>query len=263
MKIRNILVVYAKPTSQEQKNTLSLVKNTIKRHGIKYSVSEREKLNKKMFASKDLVIAVGGDGTFLRASHYILDETPLFGVNSDTESKEGFFMISNRRNFNRKFNIVLKHNYRVRKLHRLEAYINNKKISELALNEFYISSAREYRTARYFITLRGKIERQKSSGVIISTAAGSYAWMKSAGGKQIPLHSDNFEYMVREPYCGRITAKCGLVSGILPKDERVVVEFEAGKGILIADSLSMEHRFNAKDKVVVKMSEKPLHYVSL
>ena len=86
--------------------------------------------------------------------------------------------------------------------------------------------------------------------------------MKSAGGKQLPLNSDKFEYMVREPYCGRINAKCNLVKGILDKDEKIIAEFELWGGILIADSLSVEHTFKAKEKVAVKMSNKPLHSVS-
>jgi len=127
MKIKNILVVYTKPTNKEQKDTLSLVKNTLKKHKIRYSISDREKLSKKLFQNKDLVIAVGGDGTFLRASHFIFDKTPLFGVNSDPKCKEGFFMVATKNDFEKKLKRVLRNNYKIKKLHRLEAYIGNKK----------------------------------------------------------------------------------------------------------------------------------------
>jgi NAD+ kinase len=37
----------------------------------------------------DLVIAVGGDGTLLRASHFLDSSVPILGVNSDpTSTKE-------------------------------------------------------------------------------------------------------------------------------------------------------------------------------
>lgn len=263
MVIKNSLVVYTEPTSPEQKKTLLLVKGVLNKNKIKFSISEREGLNKKLFQNEDFVIAVGGDGTFLRVSHFIFDNTPILGVNSDPKCKEGFLMASNKENFKKIIKKILKRDYKIKKLHRLEAYIGRKKVPELALNEFYVSSEKEYRTARYYLTIRGKKERQKSSGIIISTAAGSYAWMKSAGGKQLPLNSDKFEYIVREPYCGRVSAKCGLVNGILSKDEKIIIEFEAGNGILIADSLSVEHTFKAKDKVTIKMSNKPLYSVSL
>src|SRR3989338_11163020 len=262
MKIKNILVVYTKLKNLAEKRTLHVVEKTLKKYNANYIISKRERLNKKLFQNKELVIAVGGDGTFLRASHFIFNKTPLLGVNSDPKCKEGFFMSAAKNDFEKKFKKILKKDYKIKKLHRLEAYIGRKKVPELALNEFYISSKKEYHTARYHLTVRGKKERQKSSGIIISTAAGSYAWMKSAGGKQLPLNSDKFEYMVREPYCGRISAKCGLVNGILDKDEKIIVEFEAGNGILIADSLSVEHMFKAKEEVMVKMSNKPLHSVS-
>ena len=263
MKLSNVLVVYTKPKTSAEKQTLEVVQNTLKKHEINFSISEREKLNRKLFRNKDLVIAVGGDGTFLRASHFIPNKMPILGVNSDPKSKEGFFMASNKKNFNEIIKKISKNYYKIRKLHRLEAYINSKKIPELALNEFYISSAKEYHTARYYLTLRGKRERQKSSGIIISTAAGSYAWMKSAGGVQLPLESDKFEYIVREPYCGKISAKCELTNHVLGKDENIIIEFEVEEGILIADSLSREHRVRAKDKVIVKMSKNPLYSISL
>ena len=262
MKIKNILVVYTNPKNLAEKQTLQAVEKTLKKYKVGYAVSEREKLNKRLFRNKNLVIAVGGDGTFLRTSHFIFDKTPILGVNSDPKSKEGFFMAATRKDFSIKFSKIANNQFKIKKLNRLEAYLKNKKIPELALNEFYISSQKEYHTARYYITIMGKKERQKSSGIIISTAAGSYAWMKSAGGKQLPLNSDKFEYIVREPYCGRISAKCGLVNGILGKDKKIIIEFELSDGILIADSLSVEHIFKAKEGVTVKMSNKPLHSVS-
>src|SRR3989338_8024282 len=262
MKIKNILVVYTKPKNLAEKETLQVVEKTLKKYNVYHTVSESEKLSKRLFFGRDLVIAVGGDGTFLRASHFIFDKSSIRGVNSDPKRKECFFMSAAKNDFEKKFKKILKKDYKIKKLHRLEAYIGRKKVPELALNEFYVSSKKEYRTARYYLALRGKRERQKSSGIIISTAAGSYAWMKSAGGKQLPLNSDKFEYIVREPYCGRISAKCGLVNSILDKDEKIIVEFELWGGILIADSLSVEHTFKAKEEVAVKMSNKPLHSVS-
>ncbi len=263
MSIERIVVVYAPPTSNEQKNTISIVKKTLKKHGIKFFACHRDKLNKKLFFGIDLAIAIGGDGTFLRTSHFISNKTPIFGVNSDPKSKEGFFMSSERKDFEKKFGKILAGDHKIRKLSRLEACIGKKKVSELALNEFYLSSKKEYRTSRYYITIKGKRERQKSSGILVATAAGSYAWMKSAGGKTLPIESQNFEYLVREPYCGSISAKCMLTKGILSKEEKIKVEFELGDGILIADSLGKEHILRAGQKASIKVSNNPLHSIVL
>src|SRR3989344_3282813 len=46
----------------------------------------------------DLVITVGGDGTFLDASHFIKD-VPIIGVNSDPKRSVGRYCIANAENF--------------------------------------------------------------------------------------------------------------------------------------------------------------------
>lgn len=262
MKINNILVVYAHPKNNTEKSTLKIVKNAFKKYKINYNFVHRGKLSEKLFQNKDLIIAVGGDGTFLRASHFIFDKTLILGVNSDPKYKEGFFMSTSKNDFEKKFKKLLTGNYKIKKLQRLEAYINNKKIPELALNEFYIASEKPYHTARYFLIVKGKKERQKSSGILISTPAGSNAWIKSAGGKILSLESNKFEYLVREPYCGRISAKYSFVNGILNKNEKIEITFEMGNGILITDSLSKEYKFRVGQKVTVKLSEKALYFVS-
>ncbi|MFH0868006.1 MAG: NAD(+)/NADH kinase [Candidatus Woesearchaeota archaeon] len=262
MKINNILVVYANPKNKEEESALECVKTTLKKHKINYKIAHRGKPNKKLFQNKELVIVVGGDGTFLQTSHFIFDKTPVIGVNSDPRYKEGFFMAANKNDFEIKFKRMLNMGYKTIKLKRLEAYVGRKKVPELALNEFYIASEKPYHTARYFFSAKGKREMQKSSGILISTAAGSNAWIKSAGGEVLPLDTDKFEYLIREPYCGRVSAKYKLINGILNKNEKAEITFEFGNGILIADSLSREYRFKAGQKVTVKISKKPLYYVS-
>ena len=262
MKIGNVLVVYTKFNLKRQKSTISAVKAALGKSSIRNRLVERTRLNKKFFNDADFVIAVGGDGTFLRAAQFIFDETPLLGVNSDPEKKEGFFMQAAGNDFNKKLKKILNNNYKIKKLHRLEAFIGNKKVHELALNEFYIAAERPYLTARYLLYAGKKKERQKSSGILIATAAGSNAWLKSAGGKVLPLNSDKFEYLVREPYCGKVSAKCKLVNGVVNKNEKLGIVFEVGNGILVSDSLSKEYKFRMGQKVTIQMSKKPIHMVS-
>jgi NAD+ kinase len=261
MGFKNILVVYTKSTSKEQEKTISLVKSILSSYNYSFTTVDRDKLKKIFFDDKDLIIAVGGDGTYLRASHYIFDKTPLLGVNSDPKFKEGFFMSCTREDFSKKFQNILEGKFKIRNLQRLEARIGKRKIPELALNEFYIASKKPYHTARYILTVRGKSERQKSSGVLVSSAAGSHAWVQSAGGKSLPIVSDKFEIIVREPYCGRTASKCQLVNRILERHEKIIIDFEVGEGIIIADSLSNEHMFKSGEKVVVKQSKNPLRSI--
>lgn len=51
--------------------------------GIKYSLIGREELHRGSIQDRDLVIAVGGDGTVLNTASFIDDSIPVLGVNSD------------------------------------------------------------------------------------------------------------------------------------------------------------------------------------
>ena len=166
MKINNILIVYTSPRTKEQKSTLRVVKKTLRKYNINFKLANRDRLNKIQFKNTDLVIAVGGDGTFLRAAHFVESQL-LFGVNADVKNKEGFLMKSNKKDFENKFKKIIRNEFKIRKLPRLEAYINNKKIGTLALNEFFVGARKSYHAAKYTIQVNHKKERQKSSGILV------------------------------------------------------------------------------------------------
>ena len=258
MKLKKILVVYTTPRTKEQKSSLSSVKKTLNKYKLNFILADRDRLTKNQFKNKDLVIAIGGDGTFLRAAHFI-DEQLLFGVNSDVKNKEGFFMKSNKNDFEEKFSKIIKGKIKIRRLPRLEAYINNKKIETFALNEFFIGARKSYHAAKYTIEIDGKKERQKSSGVLITTPTGSYAWAKSCCNKALPLSSRNFQFVVREPYEGKLFKNYKLKYGILNKSQQIIIVSEMLDGILIADSVSKEYHFKNGNKATIKLSDKPLN----
>ena len=262
MNLGNILVVYTTPRTEEQKLTLKIVKNTLKKYKISYSLANRDILKKHQFENRDLVIAVGGDGTFLKAAHFI-DKQLLLGVNSDIKNKEGFFMKSDKKDFERKLKIIMKNKFKMKKLPRLEAYINNKKVDVLALNEFYIGPSKAYHAATYIIQIDEIRERQKSSGILITTPTGSYAWAKSCCNKILPLNSKNYQFVVREPYEGKILKNYRLEYGILIQNQKISIFSEMRDGILIADSVSKEYDFKNGSKAVIKLSNNYLNAVWL
>lgn len=55
----------------------------------------RMNLNQSHFAWADLILPIGGDGTFLLASNLILDnKKPIMGINSYPEKSVGYLMLS-------------------------------------------------------------------------------------------------------------------------------------------------------------------------
>lgn len=260
MELNNILVVYTSPLTKEQKSTLKAVKEILKKFKINYKLVNRKKLRKSQFQNKDLIIAVGGDGTFLRAAQFIANQL-LLGVNADTKTKEGFFMKADKNDFEKRLIRIINGKIKAKKLPRLEAYINNKKIKTVALNEFFIGTRKSYHAAKYAIQIDGKRERQKSSGILITTPTGSYAWAKSCCNKTLPLNSKNYQFVIREPYERAVFKNYKLKYGVLNKNKKVKIISEMLDGILIADSVSREYSFKNGRKATVKLSNSYLNAV--
>ncbi|MEK6984605.1 MAG: NAD(+)/NADH kinase [Nanoarchaeota archaeon] len=260
MQPSNILIVYTIPRNKEQKSTLAIVKITLNKYKISFALANRDKLRKKQFKDKDLIIALGGDGTFLRAAHFV-DKQLILGVNSDIKNKEGFFMKADKKNFKEKIRKIIKGKTKIKKLPRLEACINNKKIEALALNEFFVGARKSYHAAKYVIKINGKKERQKSSGILITTPTGSYAWAKSCSNKTLPLNSRNYQFVVREPYEGQVFKNYKFGCGTLNKNQKVSIFSEMLDGILIADSVGKEYSLKNGSKATIKMSNKYLNAI--
>ena len=262
MKIKNVLIVYTNPTSGEYRLTLENVKKVLKKNNATFRLANRDRLDKNTFERKDLVIAVGGDGTFLRAAQFVGSQV-LFGVNADTKNKEGFFMSSNKKKFENDFKKIIAGKFKTRKLPRLEAFINNKKIAALALNEFFIGPRKSYHAAKYVLTVGGKGERQKSSGILVTTPMGSYAWARSCLKKALPMGSKRYQYVVREPYEGNVFKNYRLKYGVIKNWQKVIVKSEMLDGILIADSVGKEYSLKKGSTAKIKLSGKKLKAIWL
>ncbi|MDO8740603.1 MAG: hypothetical protein Q7J54_03460 [Candidatus Woesearchaeota archaeon] len=248
MKPKNAAVVY-----HFKDKSFKSICNVLKKNNIKFSIFSRENLNENSFKNKDMVIALGGDGTFLRASHFIVNST-IMGVNADPKNKEGFFMCCSIKGFENKFRSILQNKFKKIKLNRLELKINNEKISTPALNEVYIGSAKAYHTSNYELSVDGKKEIQKSSGILVAAAAGSTAWIKSSGGKKLILNSKKMQYLIREPYSGRIY-KFSLKKGFASKIKIKALKRDL---VVVIDSLTEEHSLKKGSSAEISASNRPL-----
>src|SRR3989338_4688240 len=122
MQIHNAIVVYTIPRTKEQTLCLDAIVKILHKHKIKMLLADREKLKKTQFSGKDITIAVGGDGTFLRAAQFI-EKIPILGVNAEPLDKEGFFMKSDKTDFEEKLLRIINDYFKIRYLSRLEARI--------------------------------------------------------------------------------------------------------------------------------------------
>lgn len=250
----NILISYHKGYFE---NFVAEVESFLKKEKQAVIKIDRECLEKRSYSEIDLIVVIGGDGTFLRSSH-LNESIPMIGINPNPEKKEGFFMQLNKNNYLSFLKQALDEIKTIDHF-RLEILINGKTLLERALNEAYIGSEKPYMMFNYELSLNGVAEFQRSSGILIGTPCGSHAWIKSAGGKKLKLDEKKFQYLVREPYEGKITGKFSYKKGIVDENSKVKV-IPKTKGILVIDSVSKPYPIEPDDKVEIKKSL-PLKYV--
>jgi len=147
----------------------------------------------------DLVVSLGGDGTFFAAARYLKD-TPILGINSDPANSLGLWTCADRTNFREPLERALARQMRPTRIFRMAIVINGKPVRENAFNDVLIAHRNPAAMTRYRLGIGAVQEDHRSSGVWISTAAGSTAGIRSAGGRRMPISSRRLQYLVREPY---------------------------------------------------------------
>lgn len=257
MKLQNVLIVHKIGFSESEKKAFHEVLEVIKKKKIMHRVISLLEVHADMIHERDLIIVVGGDGTFLKTAHAMHTKIPFLCINADPTKTEGFFSQTTAATVEKKIEQILKGKCKPKQLWRLQARIDGTSI-EQCMNEYYIGEQKPYHVSKYIMDIGKKKEMQKSSGVIVSTAAGSTAWCRSAGGKVMPIDKRQFEFIVRDPYVGRL-AKTKLKKGILEKDATVTIIPVSENMILVADAVGKEYPVQKTSKVIIQQSEKPLY----
>lgn len=244
-----------KVAHQEHISTLEHVKEELARRGIQFKACARADLVGQI-ENVDLVISVGGDGTFLDASHH-LESIPLLGVNSSSSSSFGHFCLANERTIASILDEIEEGLRQPYPLLRLEIIKNGKLLPELILNEVLVAHSNPAATSRYFIETRGLKEEQRSSGIWIGTAPGSTGSLRSAGCPVLPITDTRFQFMVREP-CMRPGEHWQLLRGILERNEKIRLISQMRTGTLFLDGQHIEFEFGLGDEVTIQPSRRDL-----
>lgn len=161
----------------------------------------------------DLVVVVGGDGTALATSHHVLS-SPLLALNSDPQTSVGYLCTAKASDASALVEALLEGALHTRQLSRIGMTRNGAPLGPPVLNDVLYCHDSPAATSSYLVAYGDVEEAQKSSGIWISTAAGSTAAIRSAGGVSMPLDDRSFQYRIREPYV-RPGHAYHLLSGIL------------------------------------------------
>ncbi|MBU2637622.1 MAG: NAD(+)/NADH kinase [Nanoarchaeota archaeon] len=212
------------------------------------------------FKDRDLIIAIGGDGTILNTAHFILDETPLLTVKSEPKSIGGLCMI-NYTEFEEAMKNILADKFKIEKWTRIEGKMGNK--TDMALNEILIGPRYRSGAARYEIEFNGKKEAQLSSGIIISTGSGSSAWYSNIAGNEglFQRESNELRFIATE-----YNAEKGynLASGLFKPGATLKIKSLMsinGVASFDGDSNKRMYKFLTGNEIEISIAKKPLHVI--
>lgn len=209
--------------------------------GINYTVIEREQLT-RFDKDVDLVLAVGGDGTVLEVSHYAID-VPLAGINSDPIRSVGYFCASSADNFEQFLRDWLNKKVEQFTLQRLSLEIDGVPSPIPCMNDLLISQQNPAMMTRYILYAGERVEEQMSSGIWISTPAGSTGGIRSAGGTVMPLEGKLLQYLVREPFQYR-SLNYDLLRGVRDLKEKLSIQSLMDKGRIYIDGPYLSYPFS-------------------
>ncbi len=152
---------------------------------------------------RQLVICVGGDGTLLRASHFVGGDVALVGLNSVPQHSVGHLCHLSPDTLSVGLAEILESKRKPKLVRRLISRTSTGTSLPYALNDIYFGHQHPASASRYTIHVEGpqsRFEKQLSSGVWISTPAGSTAAIRSYGLGLLEPTAHHFLLAVREPY---------------------------------------------------------------
>lgn len=245
---------------QEHQRTLEAVDDALTRAGLTVLWVWRAHA---MFDATDAVavIAVGGDGTLLAASHSV-DSAPILGVNSAPGHSVGFFCGARRQTFKKMLDQALEGKLKKVTLTRMQVSLNGSVRSSRVLNDALYAHSSPAATSRYYLELGRLREEQRSSGFWIGPAAGSTAALRSAGGRVLPLSSKRLEFVVREPYVP-FGQRYQLMKRLIGPAERLTVTSKMDDAMLWLDGPNRQIRVRLGDVVEFSASKEPLRVLGL
>ena len=242
---------------ESHRRTLQTVLRLLRQRNLKIRLSARSRRWGRFPA--DLVISVGGDGTFLEAARGVRHEL-ILGVNSDPQRSAGKFCAARAENFGRILERILRGKPRVRQLHRLQLLLNGSRLPMEVLNDLLITHRRPAAMSRYWIRIGNRREEQRSSGLWAATAVGSTGAIRSAGGRKLPIESRQIQYMPRELY-ESAGIRHRLRGGVIPAGAVLRVGSLMAQGMICADGEHQTFPFRYGDRLEIRRSGRPLRWV--
>ena len=205
------------------------------------------------FGPGDVVVTLGQDGLVANVAKYA-GAQPIVGVNPDPARYDGILLPWAPDDARNAITSVLGGKARGRAVTLAEALLGDGQ-RLLAFNDLFIG-ARSHVSARYRIGVRTAAEAQSSSGVLVSTGAGSTGWMSSvfnmaAGvaaftggacdrGPRLEWEDPRLLFAVREPFKSRHSAVETVAGWVAPGETLLLESLMPSGGVIFSDGMETD-----------------------
>ncbi len=251
------------------KNSLSVIVEKMSEH-FKCKVIDRSFLPNYIFTEKDLPVVLGQDGLVANTAKYV-GGLPIFAINPDESRYDGVRLPHSVDDFAEEIPQIIHERFSCDDITMAKATLNDGQ-TLLAFNDFFIGPA-SHISARYNIKLGKKSENQSSSGIIVSTGAGSTGWLSSICNQvsgmskqstkiNMTWDQDELFFVVREPFESKYS-KASIVSGYIDEAHPLVVEsFMPQKGVIFSDGIEKDYlNFNSGAIVKIGLADTKAHII--
>jgi len=218
--------------------------------GLPVKLIERKYVSNFDFGRCLAVIVVGQDGLVANVAKYAGD-LPIVGINPDPARYDGIllpFEVSDARKIIQR---VIKQKARFDPITMAQAQTNDGQ-KMLAFNDFFVG-AKTHVSARYTLECERGIEQQSSSGIIVSTGAGSTGWLSSVfnmanginrfhgeshtPGVEVPRSERRLMWVVREPFVSRHSTANFVLGTLEDQQELIVGSQMPSDGVIFSDGI--------------------------
>lgn len=260
--------------------SLSILRRSVP-EGIRSQFIERSYLPTFLFGNHDLVVTLGPDGLVVNTAKY-LTQQPIVGFNPDPRRYDGILLLFSPDEAAEILSRVIHARFHLKRISMARAELNNGQ-SLYGVNDLFVGQ-KTHVSAYYELRFRKKKENQISSGIIVSTGAGSTGWFRSiltgAAGVvgsflateeirstkekyQFAWDADYLWFTVREPFTSRISSAeivCGQIQG---GEHLEVVSHMPHNGVIFSDGIESDYlEFNSGAIAKVSLAEKKVQLIS-
>ena len=232
---------------------------------MKVQALDRSLVPTVLFTENDLIVTLGQDGLVANTAKYVKGQ-PIIAVNPDPERFDGVLLPFLPGQVAEAVGALLNGKMRMREVTMAEARFQDGQ-RMLAFNDLFIGAS-SHVSARYKITLHDKIEYQSSSGILVSTGAGSTGWISSVfnmtqgiatamGGKapeaiHMQWEDPRLFFVAREPFISKHSS-AGIVTGWIADGQDLLLESTMPSGgCVFSDGIEADSiEFNSGAKVRV------------